>query len=219
MLHSYSLEFMIKSVRLMSFGALLAAVPLCLSASTTTVDFGITLGGQNGSGSFTYSSTPATSDTFGGYVDAAAGNLQSFDLTYNSVTYTMADALDAPLLPVVTLPGNTKNGGSDYGFLALWVVSGDCSGPAGNYSCTGSGGGATILELGKTFPVFEVNGVTSITISGTGSQVLYNIGPPNLTPTFGTINFETVVPEPVLLPITAFGLAALAFVRRRRSTI
>src|ERR1700678_1254044 len=83
---------------------LLAVVSLSLRASTVTVDFGITLNGLSGTGEFVYDPSLAVADSGGQYVNGAG--LESFDLTYDLNNYTLADALDAPALPEVTLPGN-----------------------------------------------------------------------------------------------------------------
>ena len=162
-------RLMAKPARLLGLGVLLAAMPFYLTADTVTVDFGLSLNSIDGIGSFTYETTPETSDFAGDYVDAGDGNLDSFSLSYNGATYDLANALDAPSLPTVFLPGNiTIPAGLQYGFFGFWVVSGSCtpSGPAGSYSCAD----ATLLGLGRhnSEALFEgSHDVSSVSISDT----------------------------------------------------
>jgi hypothetical protein len=200
-----------------------------MSASTVTVDFGISLNSLTGTGQFTYD--PALISTAGGlgpYADGADG-LESFSLTYDGVTYTNTSAslLGGPTLdtvPAVFLPGNsTLQHGLQYEFFGLWVVSGSCSGSVGSYTCTGPGGegDATILGLGRSTPVFLASGVSQANISFSGSDLTYNLGlAPDITQITGTISTEGVVtPEPSLLPLTMLGLAGLWLARRRKSIV
>lgn len=215
MLPSLCVKAMARPARLLGLGVLLAAMPFYLTADTVTVDFGLSLNSIDGSGSFTYDTTPVTTDFAGSYVDVADGNLESFSLSYNGGTYDLANSLDAPTLPTVFLPGNTTiPAGLQYGFLGFWVVSGTCtpSGPAGSYSCAD----ATILGLGRhNSEVFLVTDASSISINNTGSELNYDIiGTAAGT---GTITSESVVtPEPSFLTLTALGLAGLWFARRRK---
>jgi hypothetical protein len=214
MLPYISPKVIARSARWLGLGVFLAALPFSVMASPTTVTFDVSLNSLTGSGEFTYESTPATSDSSGGYVDAGDGNLDSFDLTYDGTTYTMAEALDAPTLPTVFLPGNTTiPAGLQYGFLAFWVVSGSCSGGGGSFSCSD----ATILGLGRTTEAFLVEGVSSIAINDSGSNLNYNIaGTSEIT---GTVTGESAVPEPAIFPVTALALAGLWFARRRKAIL
>jgi MYXO-CTERM domain-containing protein len=216
-----------KSARSLGLGILLAALPFSLTASIVTVNFGITLNGLTGTGQFSYDPSLAATDSFGQYVNSNSNGLDSFDLTYNGATYnnTSPNLLDGPGLPTVFLPGNTTiQGGLEYGFLGLWVVSGSCTGSGpGEFACTGPGGvgGATILGLGRTTEAFLASGVTSSEIAFSGSDLEYNLGSaPAISEITGTISSESVVatPEPALFPLTALGLAGLWFVRRRKVT-
>jgi hypothetical protein len=204
-----------KSVPWLGLTSLLAALPLCVSASTVTVDYSISLNSLTGTGQFTYDPSLAGSDGLGPYADAANG-LESFDLTYDGVTYTNTSSslLDGPTLPTVFLPGNsTIPSGLDYGFLALWVVSGTCTGSGGSYTCTD----ATILGLGRSPEAFLATDVTSADISFSGSELAYDLGSaPGISEITGTITSEAVAaPEPALFPILAVGIAGLWLARRR----
>jgi MYXO-CTERM domain-containing protein len=218
--------YTIKCARLFGLSALLAALPFSVMASTTTtVDFSFDLSNSTtGTGYFTYDPSLETSSdgppAGGPYADGADG-LEAFDLTYNSITYNMGDALDAgpTALPIVyTGDNSTIPAGYNYGVLALWVVSGSCSGPAASMTCTGPGGGASIIGVGRNAEAFLISDATTGSIVGTGSQTLYNFGvPPGVSEITGAITSETVTPEPAFLPVTALGLAGLWFVRRRRA--
>lgn len=225
MLPPLSVKVIAKLFRWLGTGTLLAALPFAVSASTVTVDYGISLNGLAGTGEFTYDPTlVSTAGGLGSYADAADG-LQSFSLTYNGTTYTntSADLLDGPTLPAVFLPGNlTIQHGLQYEFFALWVVSGSCTGTGGSYSCTGPGGvgDATILGVGRSTEAFLATGVTSANISYTGSDLVYNLGAsPDISEITGTVTSESVMaaPEPSLFFLTALGLAGLCCVRRRKS--
>jgi hypothetical protein len=213
------------SARWLALGALLAALPFSVTASTITVDYGITIGGETGNGQFTYD--PALESTAGGsgpYADAADG-LESFSLTFDGTPLPSADLLDAPTLPVVYSPGNeTIQHGLQYEFFALWVVSGSCTGTgtAGSYACTGPGGvgDATILGLGRSVEAFLASGVTTVSISGSGSDATYNLGlAPDISEITGTVTAEAVTPEPATLPVAALGIAGLWFARRRKAIL
>jgi hypothetical protein len=208
--------------------ALLAALQFSASASTVTVDFGISLNDLSGSGQFTYDpAAVSTSDSLGPYADPADG-LESFSLTYDGVTYTdtSSNLLQGPTpdtVPAVFLPGNsTLQNGLQYEFFGLWVVSGSCTGSAGDYTCSGPGGvgDATILGLGRSPEAFLVTGVTSADISYSGNDLLYNLGlAPDIKEITGTISSETVTPEPGYLSVMALGLAGLWFARRRKPVL
>jgi hypothetical protein len=215
---SYCVNLKISSARWLGLGILLAALPFSAAASTTTVDFSILLNGLPGTGSFSYDAS--TSDFFGGYTDPSTG-LETLSLTYGGNTYNLANALDSP--PTVFLPGNDYGGTSNpnYGFLALWVLdgTGTCSlSTPTSYTCSGSdpGGTVTILGLGRSPQAFLDTNVGSVSFTFTpGSESEYNLGPPVVPVTTGTITSEAVVPEPTLLPLLALGLAGLWFVRRK----
>ena len=219
MLSVFCSKMMIKSVRCLGLGALLAALPLCVAASTVTVDFSIALNGLDGTGEFTYDPTMTATDGLGGYADPANG-LDSFSLTYNGTTYTNTSAslLDPAALPAVFLPGNSSvPSGLQYGFLALWVVNGSCSGSGGSYTCND----ATILGLGRSPGAFLTSNVTTATISFSGSELRYNLGAaPDVSQIVGSITGESVVtPEPSFFPLTAIALAGLWFARRRKAIL
>jgi hypothetical protein len=213
-----------RSARWLGLGAILAALPLALSASMVTVNFTINVNGLDGQGQFVVDPTAASSDGGGNFAYSGHG-LDSFQLTYNGNTYNMADDLDPATLPTVTLPGNLVNpAGLDYGFLALWVVSGSCTGPAPNFTCVGPGGvgDATLIGLGRnSVQAFLANGLTQVNVSNAGTSfVSYNLGTaPDLSVIRGTLTSETVAPEPAALPVMALGLAGLWFVRRRKATV
>jgi hypothetical protein len=226
MLYSFCRQVATNSARGLGLGALLAALPFCLTASPITVNYGIAIGAETGNGQFTYD--PALESTAGGsgpYADAADG-LESFSLTFNGTPLTSSDLLDAPTLPTVFLPGNiTIQHGLQYEFFGLWVVSGSCTstGSAGSYNCTGPGGvgDATILGLGRSVESFLASGVSTVLISGSGSNLTYNLGlAPDITETTGSITSETAVtPEPLTLPVTVLGIAGLWFARRRKAVL
>jgi hypothetical protein len=224
MLHFSCLKMMVRPARLLGLGALLAAMPFYLNADSVTVDFGVSLNSIDGTGSFTYDTTPAVSDFAGDYADAGDGNLTAFSLSYNGATYDLANALDAPSLPTVFLPGNiTIPSGLQYGFFGFWVVSGSCtpSGSAGSYSCAD----ATLLGLGRhntvsgeVEEVFLITDASGISINDTGSELNYNLT--GTAAGTGTITSESVVtPEPSFLTFTALGLAGLCFARRRKAVL
>jgi hypothetical protein len=225
MLPASWIKVITKSARWLGLGAAMAALPFCVAASTVTVDFGISLNSLTGTGQFTYDPSLTTSDGLGPYADAADG-LESFSLTYDGTTYTntSSDLLDGPTLPTVFLPGNaTIPAGLQYGFLALWVVDGSCTGSGGSYACTGPGGegDATILGLGRGVQAFLVSGVTSAEVSFSGSNLTYNLGfAPDISEITGTVTGESVVtPEPALFPFTILAIAGLWFVRRRKAIL
>ena len=203
-----------------------AALPFCLSASTVTVDFNISLNGIDGTGQASYD----PSQVAGGgnpYADPNDG-LTSFDLSYNGTTYsnTSSNLLDSATLPTVFLPGNeTLQHGLSYEFFSFWVVDGSCSGSITsnvyNGTCSGpDNGGADLLALGRSTEVALIDDVTSVTISFTGNSLTYNLGyGPDITEIAGTITSESVVPEPRLLPLSALCLAGLWWMRRRRAAI
>jgi hypothetical protein len=228
MLSSFCSRVITGSARWLGLGAFLAVLPFSVSASTVTVDFGISLNGMNGTGEFSYDpSLASAAGGLGAYADGADG-LESFDLTYDGVTYssTSASLLDGTTVPTVFLPGNsTIQHGLQYGFLGLWVVSGSCTdtGTAGDYTCTGPGGtgDATILGLGRTTEAFLASGVTSAQVSYTGSDLVYNLGlAPDITEITGTVTSESVAatPEPTTLWVTALGFAGVWIARRRSAT-
>ena len=226
MLPFFCTKVLSNSARCLGLGTLLAALSFSAAASTVTVDFGITLNSLNGTGQFTYDpSLVSTAGGLGPYADAADG-LESFSLTYDGKTYTdtSANLLDAPTLPTVFLPGNTTiQHGLQYEFFGLWVVSGSCTGSSGSYTCTGPGGlgDATILGLGRGTEAFLVSGVTSASISFSGSDLTYNLGSaPDITEITGTVGSEAVVtPEPSLFVLTVFGIAGLWLARRRKAAL
>jgi hypothetical protein len=212
--------------RLWSVGAILAAMPLCLSASLITVNFGFSLNGLDGSGQAVYdpSKEGGTTDDF--FADPNDG-LSSFSATYNGSTYTNTSAslLDGTTLPTVFLPGNeTIDHGLTYEFFGFWTVSGTCSG-----GVTGSGTGivyngtcddATLLGFGRSTEVALFENVTSVQISFTGDSLTYNLGyAPDITEIAGTISGETVAPEPALFPVLILGLASLWFAGRRKAIL
>jgi hypothetical protein len=212
-----SVQMLSRSVRWLGLGVLLAALPLSLPASIVTVDFGITLGAMTGTGNFTYDSTLALTDVYGSYVNASNTGLQAFNLTYNGHTYTMADSLDAPILPTVFLPGNTYPPSvppGDFGFLAVWVVPGSVSGPY-----------ESLIGVGRGVPAFLLTNVVTSTVSFTGSgssetfhvcTIVDSVKPcPDLGVTTGTVTSEAVTPEPALFPIIGLGIAGLWFARRK----
>jgi hypothetical protein len=203
--------------------ALLAALPLCASASLITVDFDFSLNDLTGTGEVVYdpSLEGGTTDLF--YADPTHG-LSSFQVDYNGNTYTdtSASLLDSVTLPTVFLPGNEKiTDGLTYEFYAYWVVSGTCTG-----TTTGSGAGltyngtcdgATLLVLGRTpYDVALFENVDTITITDTGDSLGSVVGDPNgVTAIGGSITGESVVPEPALFPGLLLALAALLFARRK----
>ncbi len=225
MLAFLSAKMIARSTRWIGLGALMAALPLVMTASTITVDFSIALNGLTGTGDFTYDpSGISTAGNLGPYTDAGDG-LQSFELDYDGNSYTTANALDSPTLPTVFLPGNdTLQHGLQYEVFGFWVVSGTCTstGTAGDYTCTGPGGvgDATLLGLGRSTEAFLASGVTEVSIGNTGSDLVYNLGlAPDITEVTGTVLSETVTPEPSLLSIMALGFAGLWFARRRQSAL
>lgn len=219
------------SARWLALGALLAmALTPALRADTVTVDYGISLNGLNGSGDFTYDPTMTANDgpaPGGPYADGNNG-LDSFNLTYDGITYTMGEALNAPIVPTVFLPGNPSvPAGLQYGFFALWVLNGTGSCTSNNTtpysaSCTGSDAGntATILGLGRTsangpLEAFLAENVGTVTISYSGTYEHYNMGPPGIQVIAGSITGEFVTPEPAMLPLLGLCFAGLWFARRR----
>src|SRR5271170_2643610 len=135
------------SARWLGLGTLFVALPLSMAASTlTTVNFDFDLVDPTysstgiGSGFFTYSSTPVTSDAgIGPYADSADGNLTALQLTYGTNTFTLGQALN---VPYVFLPGNsTIPVGETYGMFALWVLQGTCTpgGTVTSYTATCTG--------------------------------------------------------------------------------
>ncbi len=218
MLPSYCVKVIARSTRWLGLGAVLAALSLSVMADTVTVNFDIDVASTIGTGSLTYDPSATASDGFGSYADYGHG-LDSFSLTYGATTYTLGEALDYPTLPTVFLPGNTYPSGNpstNYGLLALWVVSGTCDATStpGEFSCDD----ATLLGLSRnTVQTFLANGVSTVTLLGSGSTLKYNIGtPPGLQVTSGTLTF---VPEPALVWFMALGLAGLWFARRRQSVL
>jgi len=213
-----SVQVLIKSARWLVLGALLAALPLAVTAGPVTVDFGISLGGMTGTGNFTYNPSLAATDFYGGYTNQPNG-LSSFNLTYDGNTYSMSEALDYPTLPTVFLPGNSFPPSAppgDFGFLAVWVVPGSIS-----------GGDESLIGVGRGVPAFLLTNVVASTVSfgGSGSSVIFDVCPtvgevrscPDLHVTAGTITSESVTPEPALLPFTLLGIAGLWFARRRKA--
>ncbi len=206
MLPSNRVSVLIKSARWLGLGALLAVLPLSVTASTVTVDFTFSLNGDPGSGSFTYNSADFATDADGNYVDAAHG-LETFDVTYLSTNYNMSDALDAPTLPEVFLPGNSiiVNGptldGQTYGVLATWVISGSLA-----------DSDATVLGLGTSLQSYLLFGTSSLTTTGSGSDLLLQFDADSYT-------LGVFTPEPALLPVLALGLAGLLLFARRRKAI
>ncbi len=218
MLPSYCVKVIARSTRWLGLGSLLAALSLPVMADSVTVNFDIDVASTIGTGSFTYDSSATASDGFGSYADYGNG-LDSFTLAYGGTTYNLGDALDYPTLPTVFLPGNTYPSGTpspNYGLLALWVVSGTCdaTGTPGEFDCDD----ATLLGLSRnSVQTFLANGVTDVTILGSGSTLKYNIGTlPTLEVTSGTLTF---VPEPTLFSLMALGFAGLLFVRRRQKVL
>jgi hypothetical protein len=207
--------------------ALLAALPLCASASMVTVDFDFSLNSVEGTGSATYdpSAEGGTTDLY--YADPSHG-LFSFQVNYNGGTYTNTSAslLDSTTLPTVFLPGNeTITNGLMYEFYGFWVVSGSCSGTTtgsgAGTSYSGTCDGATLLAFGRTpNEVALYENVDSITINGTGDTFGAVLGQPfDVTTIGGTISGESVVPEPAVFPVLALGLAGLWFARRRKPVL
>lgn len=206
---------------------LLAALPLCASASLVTVDFDFSLNGLDGTGQAVYdpSQEGGTTDLY--YADPNDG-LSSFQVNYDGNTYTNTSSslLDSTTLPTVFLPGNeTITNGLTYEFYAYWVLSGTCTG-----STTGSGAsltfsgtcdGATLLVLGRTpYDVALFENVDTITVTDTGDSLGSVVGNPNgVTPIGGTITGESVVPEPALFPFLMLGLAGLLLARRRKAIL
>jgi len=191
---------------LLGLGALLAALPLSMTASIITVDFTFSLNGDPGSASAVYdtSYTPLT-DAHGTYVDASDG-LSSMDVTYGGFTYNLSDAIGYS--PELLLPGNTLVGDGSYGFLADWFVNG-----------TGGIPGATILGIGDSIPAYLAVDVTQFLVNGTPSTTLY-LGFDQAPPPAGSFISGTVTsPEPALLPLLALGLAGLWFARRRKAIL
>jgi hypothetical protein len=213
------------SVRSTALAALLTIVPVLATASTVTVDFNFALNSIDGSGDAVYN--PA--DVAGGanaYAAPGAG-LVSFDVSYNGQTYsdTSSDLLYSAATPVVFLPGNdTIQHGLSYEFFGVWWVpgTGSCTGSvtSGVFNGTCSSG-TELLLLGRSTEVALFEDVTSVEIANTGNSLAYNFGyAPDITEITGTISSEAVVtPEPALLPLTAFALAGLWFIRRRKATL
>jgi hypothetical protein len=210
---------MARSGQWLGLGALLAALPFSATASSVTVDFDISLGAQTGSGNFTYDPSLVLSDSYGNYVNASNNGLQAFNLSYDSENYSITNALDAPTLPSVFLPGNAfppAAPAGDYGFLAIWVVPGSVS-----------GGEESLIGVGRGEQAFLLTNVVASTISftGSGSSTTFDVCPivdnvkscPDLGVTVGTITNESVAPEPSLLTLTGLGLTGLWFARRRKA--
>ena len=211
MLPFSSVKVMIKSARWMGLGALLAALPLPLTASTMEVDFNFTLEGMPGTGVVTYDPTAPGTDATGHYVDATTG-LESFDVTWNGTTYTMTEALDYTTLPELLLPGNTLVAGGGYGFLGAWVVSGSCTGPAPDYTCSD----ATILGVGANVPSYLAGGVSEFDVM---SVSLNNSSLSTLVIGIDDTSFIRGTPEPALVPVMALAFAGLFFARRHKATL
>jgi hypothetical protein len=203
MLRFRSVEGLIRSARWLGLGALLAALPLSVTAASVTEDFSVSLDGLPGTIQFTYDPLPADElhDADGYYVDAGNG-LDSFQLTYNSVTYSLTTPPGQILLsPTVFLPGNsTIPAGDTYAFLAVWLISGSIA-----------DGNATIIGVGRDPGAFMATDVSAFDVFGSGSTLLYGID--------GNVTAGTITPEPVLFPVTALGLAGLWFARRRKAII
>lgn len=212
MLPSSCAKAMIRSARWFGLGALLAALPLSITASTVTVGFNFLLDGDPGSVVATYNSlaTPLY-DTTGTYLDASDG-LESFNVTWDGNTYTMSETLNSAL-PELLLPGNSLVTGSEgsYGFLGDWLVVGSGSIPGGN-----------VLGVSDNVPVYLATDVSLFNVSGgvgagtsgdPTTTVVVGINEKSIT--FGTD--VTVIPEPALIPVLALGLAGLCFARRRRA--
>src|SRR5579872_3555951 len=169
MLPSLRLKPTASPARWLGLGILLTALSVGASASTITDSFDFTLNSLPGVGTFTYNPALTGGGVAGGYTDSTDG-LESFSITYNSVTYTdkSASLLEGP---TVFLPGNTSiTNGLNFDIFGFWVVSGSCSGGGGYFTCTGP---ATLLGLSRTDEVFLASNVVSAVFSGPGNSVSY----------------------------------------------
>ena len=208
----FSSAKLIKSARWLGLGALLAALPLSLTASPVEVDFNFMLEGLPGTVMVTYDPTvtPGT-DATGQFVDASTG-LDSFDVSWNGNNFTMTEALDYSTLPELLLPGNTLVAGGGYGILGAWVVSGTCTGPAPNYTCSD----ATILGVGNNVPSYLASGVSAFDVlSVSVNQSSF----PTLVIGLDDTSFIRGTPEPALVPVIGLAFAGLFFARRRKATL
>ncbi len=200
---------MIRSVRWLGLGAVLAALPFAVTASTVTASYNFILEGITGSVVATYDSTATPLyDSTGAYLDASDG-LESLDVTWNGNTYTMAEAIDNGTLPELFLPGNKLATEGGYGFLGDWVVPGSGGIPGGN-----------VLGISANVPAYLATDVTLFSVGGgVGAGTM---GDPSTTVDIG-IDYAHIylgtIPEPVLLPLLALGLAGFWFARRRRATL
>jgi len=203
MLPSSCAKAMIRSARWFGLGALLAALPLSMTASTVTVGFTFLLDGDPGSVVATYNNSTATplTDSTGTYLPAS--ELSSFTVSWDGNTFDAAEALDYSTLPEIFLPGNTLVPGLGYGFLGDWLVSGTI------------GTNAEILGLSANAPAYLATDVTAFAVTGSPSTTV-DIGI-NGGIAFGSV--VTVIPEPALMPVLALGLAGLCFARRRRAIL
>jgi hypothetical protein len=206
---SFFAKLMIGSARWAGLGAILAVLSLTVAAAPitpVTVGFNFTLDNLPGSVAATYNSSahPLT-DSTGTYVDASDG-LESFDVKWDGNTYTMTESLDYDTLPELLLPGNTLNLNGSYGFVGDWLISGSLP-------------GGDILGVSANVPAYLLSDVSVFNVSDIvpldSSAPELNIGAD-----FGSIIYgSVVVPEPVILPLTALGLAGLWFARRRKASL